>query len=149
MKVTSLEAPAVTLYRQSRTSRLTGADRDPTSTQIWLRGDRFARHWHDVVRLDEAGLANAALADRELANAVARHKAMFFAEKAADRSPIDYALAVNGGLQLAPGGEASKALEEDYGRMVEDGLLLEDAEPFEVLMARCADIAARANRAAG
>lgn len=114
-----------------------------------LRGDRFARHWHDIVRLDEAGLANAALADRELANAVARHKAMFFAEKASDRSPIDYALAVNGGLQLAPGGEASKALEEDYGRMVEDGLLLKDAEPFEVLMARCADIAARANRAAG
>ena len=112
-----------------------------------LRGDRFARHWHDVVRLDEAGLAETAFADRELANAVARHKAMFFAEKAADRSPIDYAAAVNGGLQLVPDGEASKALEDDYARMVEDGLLLEDAEPFEALMARCADIAVRANRA--
>jgi hypothetical protein len=31
--------------------------------------------------------------------------------------------------------------------MVEDGLLLEDAEPFDALMARCADIAVRANRA--
>jgi hypothetical protein len=31
--------------------------------------------------------------------------------------------------------------------MVDDGLLLDDAEPFEVLMARCADIATRANRA--
>jgi hypothetical protein len=110
-----------------------------------LRGDRFARHWHDVVRLDEAGLAAAAFADRELANAVARHKAMFFTEKAADRSPIDYEAAVNGGLQLVPGGDASKALEEDYARMVEDGLLLEDAEPFEELMAHCADIAAQAN----
>jgi hypothetical protein len=112
-----------------------------------LRGDRFARHWHDVVRLDEAGLVDMAFADRVLANAVARHKGMFFAEKAADRSPIDYIGAVNGGLQLVPGGEASKALEEDYGRMVEAGLLLEDAEPFETLMARCADIAVRANRA--
>ncbi len=112
-----------------------------------LRGDRFARHWYDVVRLDEAGLAEAAFADRELANAVARHKGMFFAEKAADRSPIDYVAAVNGGLQLVPGGDASKALQEDYGRMVEDGLLLDDAEPFEALMARCGDIAARANRA--
>ena len=110
-----------------------------------LRGDRFARHWHDVVRLDEAGLAAAAFADRELANAVARHKAMFFSEKAADRSPIDYEAAVNGGLQLVPGGDASKALEEDYARMVEDGLLLEDAEPFEELMAHCTDIAAQAN----
>ena len=113
-----------------------------------LRGDRFARHWHDVVRLDEAGLAEAAFADRELANAVARHKSMFFVEKAADRSPIDYAAAVSGGLQLVPSGDALKTLEEDYGRMVDDGLLLEDAEPFEVLMARCAEIAARANRGA-
>jgi len=111
-----------------------------------LRGDRFARHWHDVVRLDETGFANAAFADRELANAVARHKAMFFAEKAADRTPIDYAAAVNGGLQLVPVGDGAKALEDDYARMVEDGLLFDDAEPFEALMARCTDIAARANR---
>ena len=75
-----------------------------------------------VRRLDDAGLADAAFADRELANAVARHKGMFFVERAADRSPIDYAAAVNGGLQLVPGGDAAKALEEDYGRMVEDGL---------------------------
>lgn len=113
-----------------------------------LRGDRFARHWHDVARLDEAGLADAAFADRELANAVARHKAMFFAEKAADRAPIDYAVAVNGGLQLVPTGDGLKALEDDYARMVEDELLLEDAEPFAALMARCADIAVRANDAA-
>lgn len=112
-----------------------------------LRGDRFARHWHDVVRLDEAGFADAAFADRALANAVVRHKSMFFAEKAADRTPIDYATAVNGGLQLVPVGDGAKALEEDYARMVEDGLLFDDAEPFDALMARCADMAKRANRA--
>ncbi len=111
-----------------------------------LRGDRYARHWHDVVRLDEAGFAAAAFADRDLAQSVARHKGMFFAERAADRSLIDYAVAVSGGLSLVPSGDALKALEEDYARMVEDGLLLEDAEPFETLMARCADIAERANR---
>lgn len=112
-----------------------------------LRGDRFARHWHDVVRLDESGFSNAAFSDRELANAVARHKAMFFAEKAVDRTQIDYAAAVNGGLQLVPAGEAAAALAEDYARMVDDGLLLEEAEPFETLMERCADLADRANRA--
>ncbi|MBZ5763573.1 nucleotidyl transferase AbiEii/AbiGii toxin family protein [Rhizobium sp. VS19-DR104.2] len=114
--------------------------------QARLRGDRFARHWHDIARLDEAGLATAAFADRELAQAVARHKSMIFAEKAADREPIDYAVAVNGGLRLVPDGDALKALEDDYLRMVEDGLLLEEAEPFEALVARCTDIAARANR---
>ncbi len=113
-----------------------------------LRGDRFARHWHDVSRLDDAGLADAAFADRELANAVARHKSMFFAEKAADRTPIDYGAAVNGGLQLVPAGDGAKALEDDYARMVEDGLLFDDAEPFAVLIKRCADIADRANLSA-
>ncbi len=113
-----------------------------------LRGERFSRHWHDVVRLDDAGIAGAAIADRGLADAVARHKAMFFVEKAANRSPVDYAAAVGGGLQLAPGGAALRALEYDYGRMVEDGLLLDDAESFETLMTRCIDLAARANRAA-
>ena len=113
-----------------------------------LRGDRFARHWHDIARLDEVGLAEAAFADRDLANAVARHKSMFFAEKAADRTPIDYGAAVNGELQLVPVGDGAKALEEDYVRMVEDGLLFDDAEPFETLMARCAEMAARANSAA-
>jgi hypothetical protein len=33
--------------------------------------------------------------------------------------------------------------------MVEDGLPLEDAKAFEAFMARCADIAPRANCAAG
>jgi hypothetical protein len=114
-----------------------------------LRGERFARHWHDVARLDEAGFADAAFADRGLANAVARHKSMFFAERATDRTPIDYAAAVNDRLQLVPVGDGAKALEEDYARMVEDGLLFDDAEPFKALMARCADIAERANRVRG
>jgi hypothetical protein len=114
-----------------------------------LRGDRFARHWHDVARLDKAGLARAAFADRELAKAVARHKGMFFAEKAADQQWIDYGAAVGGGLRLVPEGGALKALEEDYAHMVEDGLLLDDAEPFDALMTRCADIAERANRVVG
>jgi hypothetical protein len=98
--------------------------------------------------LDEAGVAAAAFADRDLTLAVARHKGMFFAEKAADRSPIDYMAAVSGGLRLVPAGGGLKALEQDYARMVEDGLLLEDAEPFEALMTRCADIAAQANKIA-
>jgi hypothetical protein len=76
-----------------------------------------------------------------------RHKGMFFAERAADRSPVDYAVAVAGGVRLVPAGDALKALEDDYAGMVEDGLLLVDAEPFEALMTRRADIAARANNA--
>lgn len=115
------------------------------SLQQRLRGDRFARHWHDVVRLDNAGFAEMAFAHRDLANTVAHHKSMFFAEKAIDRSPIDYAEAVNGNLRLVPAGDGLTGLRDDYARMIEDGLLLNDAEPFETLMERCANIAERAN----
>lgn len=43
-----------------------------------LRGERFSRHWHDIVRLDDIGIANSAIADRDLAMSVAQHKSMFF-----------------------------------------------------------------------
>lgn len=43
-----------------------------------LRGERFSRHWHDIVRLDDIGIANSAIADRALAMSVAQHKSMFF-----------------------------------------------------------------------
>ena len=109
------------------------------------RGDRLSRHWHDLVRLDDAGIAAMALADRALAHAVARHKAMFFPEKDAAGSRIDYEAAVSGGLQLVPTGLARKALADDYRAMLGDGILPDDSEPFEALIERCADIEARAN----
>lgn len=111
-----------------------------------LRGERFARHWHDVVRLDDAKIVASAVSDRDLANAVARHKGMFFAEKAANSALIDYDAAVNGSLQLVPTGEALAALAKDYNHMIDDGLLLEEAEPFDALIERCARIAERVNR---
>jgi hypothetical protein len=79
-----------------------------------LRGERFARHWHDLVRLDEAGYAKTAIADRELAAAVARHKSMFFPEKAADGSSIDYFAAISGGLRSAPDGPPSNVVTRNY-----------------------------------
>ncbi len=110
-----------------------------------LRGERFSRHWHDIVRLDDIGIADSAIADRDLAKSVAQHKSIFFAEKAADRTSIDYEAAVVGGLQLTPSGEGRPVLEQDYARMLEDGLLLDEAETFDELLARCAKIQDKAN----
>jgi hypothetical protein len=100
-----------------------------------LRGDRFARHWYDLTRLAATDHAETAMKNRALAEAVAAHKSMFFREKDADGEPIDYHAAVTGNLQLVPEGEARDALAEDYARMVEDGLLMDEAEPFDELMA--------------
>ena len=111
------------------------------------RGERLSRHWYDLVRLDDADYAERALADRtDIALSVARHKAMFFREKDAAGSWIDYEAAVLGGLQLLPEGHAYEVLADDYERMLSDGMLFDDDEPFEDLIARCADIEERANR---
>lgn len=110
-------------------------------------GDRFARHWHDAIRLDAAGFVDNATKDRALALAVAAHKSIFFAESRPDGAPIDYRAAVTGALDLVPSGDALRTLAEDYQRMVDDGMLLEDAEPFETLMQRCQALALKVNAA--
>jgi hypothetical protein len=108
-------------------------------------GDRFARHWHDVTRLDAAGFADMAIADKALAQAVADHKSVFFAEKNPQGDVIDYHAAVSGGLQLVPDDNALAKLAADYQHMVDDGLLLDDAESFEALLERCRVIHRKAN----
>jgi hypothetical protein len=108
-------------------------------------GDRYSRHWHDLVRLDESGDAQAALDDDALANQVAEHKTRFFREKDKDGVRIDYTAAVSGKLTLVPKGEALKRLEADYEKMAEDGILLDDADPFATLLERCAELEKRAN----
>ena len=110
-----------------------------------VRGERWSRHWHDLVRLDDAGIAARALADRELALAVARHKAMFFRENDANRQRIDYHAAVSGQLRLVPSGTAQESLADDYANMLATGMLLDEDEPFGTLMQRCALIEERAN----
>lgn len=108
-------------------------------------GERFARHWHDIARLDTAGYVDSAIADRELGQAVADHKSIFFSEKTKEGNMIDYHAAVSGKLQLVPDDGALATLAADYQRMIDDGLLLDDAEPFETLMERCRAIQEKAN----
>ena len=109
------------------------------------RGNRLSRHWHDLVRLDDAGYGEKAFADRDLALSVARHKSIFFPEKDADGNRIDFEMSVRGGLQLVPTGEAYALLADDYEAMLRADMLFNDPEPFENIMGRCADIEARAN----
>jgi hypothetical protein len=108
-------------------------------------GERFSRHWHDLTRLDRAGIADTAIADRALALAVAKHKSMFFSEKDSAGPLIDYIAAVSSGLRLVPGNDALTSLSIDYARMLDDGLLLGEAEPFEKLIDQCRDLEARIN----
>ena len=109
------------------------------------RGERLSRHWYDLVRLDDTGYAEKALADHDLALSVARHKSMFFREKDATGNWVNYIAAVSGELQLVPDGPSYQVLSDDYDRMLNDGMLLDDEERFGDLMERCGDIQQRAN----
>ena len=117
------------------------------SQGVFRGGDRFARHWHDVTRLDAAGFADSAMADTVLAKAVADHKSIFFAEKSPDGEPIDYHAAVSGGLRLVPDNSALAKLAADYQHMVDDGLFLDEVESFDALLRQCLAIQQKANAA--
>jgi nucleotidyltransferase AbiEii toxin of type IV toxin-antitoxin system len=110
-----------------------------------LRGERYARHWYDLVRLDETGYAALALADLDLALSVARHKSIFFSAKDVDGNIIDYVQAVSGGLRLVPEGQRLRSLTDDYASMVEAGLLEDDAPSFEQIMEHCQFLQDRSN----
>jgi len=99
--------------------------------------ERFARHWHDIARLGQTKYLQSSISDQVVAQAVARHKAIFFPEKDSNGDVVDYELAVSGGLRLVPDGVALDLLAEDYRKMVEDGLLLTDADPFSMLIEKC------------
>ena len=108
-------------------------------------GERLSRHWHDLVRLDESDIGARALADRSVARRVARLKNTFYRERGSDGEWIDFEAVVSGSLQLVPGEARREGIAEDYDKMVEAGMLYEDAEPFDSLMTKCAGIERRAN----
>jgi K+-transporting ATPase c subunit len=97
--------------------------------------------------MSKSGHAQTAIADRQLAQNVAQHKSMFFAEKDTDKNWINYTTAVSGAIQLAPQGAALESLAKDYFAMLEDGLLQSSSEiPFSEIMNTCADLESAINR---
>jgi hypothetical protein len=123
-----------------------------TAMHVFCRGgrfrgaERFSRHWYDIASLDRTEFVASAIADRDLAQRVARHKTVFFREKDGQGVIINYETAVRGGLQLVPDGAAEEALAADYADMVSGGLLLEAAPDFPTLVAQCREIQDRANK---
>ncbi len=108
-------------------------------------GDRYARHWFDLDCLDKIGIAQDAIDDRPLARDTAKHKQHFFREKSQSGEVIDYGAAVTGQLCLVPKGEAFEALEHDYSKMLDAGLLRQDVDEFGEMIARLKRLQHRAN----
>lgn len=121
-----------------------------TAAHVYCHQDRtpgrFARHWHDIAKLDERGFVDAALAEPRLAEQVAAHKQMFFECRSVDGGIIQYADAVRGGLRIVPWSEGRNHLAADYRSMIDEGLLGGAPVTFEELMEQCGRIEAKVNR---
>ena len=113
--------------------------------QSRLRGERFARHWHDLAAIGRAKNFSVVAADLEVAAAVASHKGRFFIERDMDGHAIDYTAATGGHLKIVPEGAARTALREDYEAMLTDGVMIGEALTFEALMDACAELEERIN----
>lgn len=114
-----------------------------------LRGERYSRHWYDLVAIARSDHFESAVRDRGLAQKVAEHKSLFFPEKDAHGGKIDYFQASGGAIQLVPTGDSLTALKRDYAAMLEDGLLALNQPDFSEVMERCRAIESRINEAAG
>lgn len=124
-----------------------------TATHVYcaqgrIRGERYARHWHDLAAIMRSPHFPAVVEDRVVARAVAEHKSYFFTEKDAEGKTIDYFAAVEGALHIEPLGTAREALAIDYAKMLEDQVMLGNALPFDDLMQACSEVAAQANHVA-
>jgi hypothetical protein len=106
----------------------------------WGSGDgaRYSRHWYDLDRLAQAGIAEAAVRDRALAIEVAQHKEDFRRTMDADDQPIDHFHALSGNLQLVPTDAARADLESDYRAMTDSGMLRGEVPSFAELLERIA-----------
>lgn len=123
-----------------------------TATHVYcaqgrIRGERYARHWHDLMAISRSQYFGDILTNHSVATTVAQHKSFFFIEKDANGVVIDYYPATQGHLHIVPEGEARKALADDYAAMLADEVMVKGALPFDDLMLVCAELEAKINAA--
>lgn len=111
-----------------------------------LRGERYARHWHDLAAISRSKHYVAAVSNHAVASAVAQHKSHFFIEKDLDGKVIDYVAATTGKLKIVPDGDAKVALAKDYEAMLADEVMVGEALPFDALLEACTTIEKKINK---
>jgi len=92
------------------------------------RKEYMARHYYDLYRLIEAGVATAAMADDELFTHVASHRIVFFRQ-----NWVDYSTLVRGHLKVVPTDDQMRDWRSDYNNMQRE-MFFGEAPDFEVVM---------------
>ncbi len=103
--------------------------------------ERKCRHWYDIYKLSKTTIGQDALADRELLNDVLRHKQVFYSSKNAK-----YELCATQ-MKLVPDEEMLRALEQDYKKMIDDGMFYAEPPTFDVLITELKELEKQINLA--
>ncbi|MDP9202571.1 MAG: nucleotidyl transferase AbiEii/AbiGii toxin family protein [Gemmatimonadota bacterium] len=101
-------------------------------------GERLSRHYYDTVMLSRAGIAESALQDPKLREAVVSHKQIFFQLKWAS-----YETAIPGSFCLMPHPSTVDALRNDYRMMNE--MFFEEPPEFDQILLEIAALEKRIN----
>ena len=101
------------------------------------RHRRMSRHFYDLYRLDKAGYAEQAMADRELYDALVEHRRVFNAMRG-----IDYDRHRPECLNIIPSAELLPLWEEDY-RFMQDQFIYGDSPDFPELLRFLQDLQGR------
>lgn len=103
-------------------------------------GDRFARHWYDLVMLADHEIGASALTNRELLEDVVRiKKALWY------RSNAEYDLCLAGKCRLVPHGSLLAGLQRDYEQMITAGMFSLSPPTFDEVIARLHRLESRIN----
>jgi predicted nucleotidyltransferase component of viral defense system len=105
------------------------------------RRPRMARHFHDVWRLIDAGIADKAVADASLFEQVVEHRRVYFRQ-----NWVDYTTMKRGTVEMTPKPGQLAEWRADYAAMQRD-MFLTPPPPFEEVLAAVAAFQSRFNGA--
>jgi hypothetical protein len=94
------------------------------------RKEYMARHYYDIYRLIDAGVADEAINDEQLFAQVASHRVVFFRQ-----NWVDYSTLVRGKLRVVPIDDQMTDWRSDYNNMKQE-MFFGEAPNFEIVMER-------------
>lgn len=104
------------------------------------RVSRKSRHWYDLVKLAAHAVGARALADPALLVDVVKHKKVFY-----HSAKANYDDCLQGRLQLVPPERSRRALEEDYQKMIDEGMFEGVPPSVTDLLDRISDLEKKVN----
>ena len=93
--------------------------------KIKENADRLSRHWFDLVMLSRHHSGQLAINNRSLFEDVVRHKKVFFSAGYAN-----YDMCLDSQLKLLPGDDSIQALQMDYEKMIDAGMIYQVPPEF-------------------